>query len=292
MIPGFDCYSGYGQIDFNLARAAGYRFVWVKCQEGNEGKDPLYERNVQRAKAAGLAVGPYHFAFPLPNHPDHKNRGPLEQAELFFKACNGLGSKPGDLSPAIDLEWPPPEEWAKWGCSASQISEWSHECCEAMALLWQRLPAIYTYPNWWRELSRGADTSWASRYPLWLASYTWTTDGPPPDGWQPPHLSCVSESWSEWVACQHSADGSRARIPGVPACPVDRDVIRDEETFLRLTGRPAWDPDADTQPVLVPSIPPRPLVDFPIVHPPVPLGTHGLPMIDNDDGDDEPPQAA
>jgi len=33
------------------------------------------------------------------------------------------------------------------------------------------------------------------------------------------------------------------------------------------------------------------VVDFALVHPPVPLGPHGLPMIDND-SDDEPPDAA
>lgn len=42
-----------------------------------------------------------------------------------------------------------------------------------------------------------------------------------------------------------------------------------------------------TQPRIVPSCPPR----MATIHPPVPLGTHGLPMIDDDD-EDPPPQAA
>ncbi len=278
MIPGIDVYSGYGLIDWNLVRSAGYRFAWIKCVEGNEGRDGAYQRNVQRARDAGLAVGAYHFAFPLPNHPAHPNRGPLEQAKLFYDGCSGLGSEAGELSPALDLEWPAPQDWHLWGCTAQQISEWGRECCEAMALLWGRLPVIYTYPSWWRELSRAADTTWAARYPLWFADYQWTKEGTPPDGWEPPHMSWVSKTWGEWVACQHSADGSSVRVPGIPACPVDRDVIRDEETFLRLTGR-AHDPDAATQPYPVAT------PDFDIVHPPVDFIRLPPP-------DDEPPPHA
>jgi lysozyme len=322
MIPGFDCYAGYGQIDFNVARAAGYRFVWIKCQEGNNGKDPLYERNVQRTRDAGLVVGAYHFAFPLPTDPKHPNRGPLEQAELYFKACAGLGASPGELSPALDLEWPAQwdprkfldgngngvrdtgepliDQWKRWGIDAAFISEWARECCEAMALLWGRLPIIYTYPHWWRELSRMADTSWAARYPLWYADYSWMQDGHPPEGWSPPKLSWVEDTWPEWAACQHSADGSKARVPGVPVCPVDRNVIRDEETFARLTGRPLWDPDAETQPNEVPVVRPDPIQakafvsNFPIVHTTTELidGVVDEYRRNRGEPDDEPPPAA
>lgn len=289
MIPGVDVYQGYGPIDWNLVAASGVRFAWIKCREANDYKDENYERNVQRARATGIHVGAYHVAHPLPKdvpgRPFKTGRTPLEQAELFFKGCAGLGSDPGELSPALDLEWPAPEDWQKWGCSAQQISDWARECCEAMALLWGRLPIIYVYPHWWRTLAHGADVSWAARYPLWLADYGWRDEGSPPDDWNAPHLSWVSSAWERWDACQHSAQGSSVRVPGIPACPVDRDVIRDEETLRRLTGQSAWDPDADTQPRLVP-----------IVRPPVP---HHHPMtgklLDHpsiDEDDDPPPEAA
>lgn len=272
MIRGMDAFSGYGIIDWNLAAAAGIRFAWLKCIEGNEGKDPAFERNRHRARDAGIAVGAYHFAFPLPSGPGlPKGRSALEQAQRFFDGCGGLGSNEGELSPALDLEWPPPNEWAKWGCSAEQISDWGRECCEAMALLWGRLPVIYTYPWWWKALS-AADVSWAARYPLWMATYTHPGPGVPEDGKRP----AVPAPWADWAAWQYSADGSAERIPGVPACPVDRDVIRDEATFARLCGHRASDPDADTQPEFVPSIRP-----WAIVHPDVPL-----------DGEDDDPSAA
>lgn len=237
-IWGFDCFSGYGNIDFQKAADAGYRFVWVKCVEGNEGRDPKYVKYVADAQAADLAVGPYHFAYPLPDDGVHAGRDPKEQAKRFFDGCKGLGSQPGELSPALDLEWPPPEEWTKWGCTAQQISDWARECCEEMTLLWGRQPIIYTYPYWWRTLAAKADVSWASEYPLWYADYSWPQAGHPPFGWVPPKLDWVSSTWTDWAACQHSANGSKASVPGVPAVPVDRNIIRDERAFRVLRGYP------------------------------------------------------
>lgn len=260
MIPGVDVFAGYGLIDWNLAKASGIRFAWIKCQEGNSGKDPSYEKNVQRARAAGVIVGPYHFAYPLnrkvPGKPDSPGRTPLEQAELFYKACNGFGGEIGELSPAIDLEWPPPTEWTKWGLTAQSISEWGRECCEAMTVLWGRLPIIYTYPWWWAAVS-AADVSWAARYPLWMAHYTHPGPGVP-EQWRKP---ITPHPWTDWAAWQYSADGSTERVPGIPACPLDRDVIKNEETFTALTGY--VDPAAETQP----SIP----ITWETVHPDVPL---------------------
>lgn len=255
MIQGVDVFSGYGLIDWNLVAQSGVRFAWVKCWEGNEGKDPAFERNVQRARDAGIAVGGYHFAFPLPTDPKHPGRGALEQAEMYFKACSGLGSRPGELSPALDLEWPPPNEWAKWGCSAQQISDWGRECAEAITLLWGRLPILYTYPWWWSALSK-SDVSWAGRYPLWMAAYNHPGPGMPADGKRPP----VPAPWTEWAAWQYSAEGSKERVPGIPACPVDRDCIRDESTFELLTGNVRLGPDDDTLPDLRIALGPQPVV--------------------------------
>jgi GH25 family lysozyme M1 (1,4-beta-N-acetylmuramidase) len=230
MIPGIDVYEGYGAIDWNLVASSGVRFAWIRCQVGNDRRDEAYVRNVQRARDAGIVVGAYHFAYPLPDD-WHKARLPLEQAKLFFEACGGLGSQPGELSPALDLEWPSPVDWMKWGCTAQQISDWGRECAEAMALLWGRLPVIYTYPWWWQTVSKSADVSWAARYPLWMASYTHSWAGVPENGAPP-----VPPPWTNWAAWQYSAEGSQIRVPGIPACPIDRDCIKDEATFERLQG--------------------------------------------------------
>jgi lysozyme len=279
MIPGVDVYEGYGAIDWNLVKASGVRFAWIKCYEGNEGKDPAYERNMQRAREVGIHAAPYFFAFPLPyGEGKPKLRAPHEQAELFFKAYGSKLVDAGELSPAIDLEWPEPENWAKWECTAEQISEWCRECCEAMTILFARLPIIYTYPWWWKAVSV-ANVSWAGRYPLWMANYTYPGEGVPPLTAGP----IVPPPWQNWHAWQHSAKGSSVRVPGIPACPVDRDVIRSEVALRELLGMS--ENDIDTEPHPVPPVRPstlqsKTIVDWDIVRPDVPLPKNDPPPDD------------
>lgn len=257
MIAGIDVHAGYSHIDYRAVAAAGYRFVYAKCAEGNEARkdDLTWRRNVTEAAENGLAVGVYSVPWMLPYGDDKPaGRHPVEQAERFFARCKGFGSEAGTLPPAVDIEWPPPELWAKWGCTAPQISAWLEEHCKAVERLWGRVPLIYSYPAWWRELARGADVSWASRYPLWWANYGWPGEGTPPDGWTPPSWHWQS-TWTEWAICQHSAQGSSVMVPGVPACPVDRNVIRDEQTLQRLLGieelTPGVDYRAEAEPKIV-----------------------------------------
>lgn len=270
MIAGVDVHAGYGKINWKLVAEAGIRFMWNKSAEGNEPAkdDQTWIRNTAEAQANGIAAGVYFFPYPLPA--GKAGRDPVEQAERFHKRVAGWGSRPGELSPVVDAEWPPPHEWAKWGCTAAQVSAWLQIHCEAVEQLFGRLPVIYTYPWWWAELSKGADVSWAARYPLWMAAYTHPGPGIPPAYGKPP----VPAPWREWAAWQYSAEGSQERVPGIPACPVDRDVIRDEATLLRLTGEDV----PDTQPA------PREPEPFAIVHS---LSLRGLPGVKDDD-DPEP----
>lgn len=256
MIPGCDVFSGYGRINWKLVAASGIRFVWAKCAEGNEParNDTAFRRNVDGARENGIAVGAYFFPYPLPSHKDHPGRSPLEQAYRFAEVSGLLGSQPGELSPMVDLEWPPPEEWAEWGCSAQQVSDWGREHCEAVQILWGRAPVLYQYPWWERAVGKEND-SWAHRYPLAMAAYTHLGPGMPDDSQHPP----VPPPWTDWAVWQYSANGSNVRIPGIPACPVDRDCIKDEDTFRRLIGYRDSDPDVETQPNLVPSMRPSPI---------------------------------
>lgn len=240
MIPGLDVHAGYGVIDWQKVKDAGYRFAWLKCTEGNQGGgkfvDGQYARNVEEATKHGVVIGAYHFGFPLPEDGINKLRSPEEQAEIAFRNSKGLGSRQGELSPVIDAEWPEIAHWKKWGCTAPQMSEWFRRYCLAAEDLWCRPPVIYTYPNWWRELSKFADTSWAANYSLWYANYTHTGPGIPPDGANPPLLHWVSKTWKDWAVWQHSADGSTVKVPGINAAAVDRNVIKDEATFWKLQG--------------------------------------------------------
>lgn len=260
MIFGIDVHAGYGAIDWQRARdEGGVRFAWLKCTEGNEpGIDAQFARSHAECARLGIPHGAYHVAYPLRDDPAHPGRSPLAQVERAFAACGGLGSAPGELAHMIDVEWPAPEDAAHWGCSRPQISAWLREYCQLAADRWGRKPVIYTYPAWWAWLAASADVSWASEYLLWWADYGWPHDGPPPSDWTPPHFSWAAGTWSDWAVCQFSARGSLARVPGVNACPIDRDCIRTEAMLLRLRGLPEDIHDRPTEPSL-------------IVHPSVPL---------------------
>ncbi len=164
MIRGIDASSIQGALPF--AQLTDFRFLIHKCQQGNDHKDPWFERNIAAAKSAGWMVGAYHFPYPLP-HLD-----PRAQAELFFKASE-LGSNVGELPPAFDFEWPAPgAEWAKWGCTAPQMASWAKACLERMTELFGCKPLVYTYPWFIQALIQGgADLSFLSEYRLWMADY-------------------------------------------------------------------------------------------------------------------------
>lgn len=241
MILGVDVFSGYGKIDWPRASAAGVRFALPKHTQGNDGCDPRARENVEGCRNVGIAAAPYFFAYPLPSDPKHPGRGPKEQAGRFFADAKGLGTQPGDLPPALDLEWPPHFErekgtsrildrWTQWNTSASQIVAWALECLAEMERLWSRVPMIYTYPDFWHSLGEaGRDPAFA-KYPLWIANYTHLAEWLPPQDARP----IVPAPWTDWSVWQFSADGSRISIPGIGACPIDRNAIKDEDTFRRL----------------------------------------------------------
>ena len=196
MIRGLDASSVQGMLPIAALDAAGCKFLIHKCQQGNDGKDPCFERNTSAAKNAGWKVGAYHFLYPLP-HLD-----PLAQAEGFFKAST-LGAASGELPPALDLEWPDPDAgWANWGCTGPQICDWSRKCCERVAQLYGRKPMIYIYPYFAAKLrgrgATGGDMSWLSDYPLWIASYAAKPVIPAP--------------WSTWSMWQYDGNGGE-RMP-------------------------------------------------------------------------------
>lgn len=167
MIKLLDASSVQGLLDIAALDAAGVRGLIHKCQQGNDGKDPFFEKNIAAARhLSSWVLGKYDFLYPLP-HLD-----PEVQAEGFFKASS-LGSADGDLPPAIDIEWPDPDAgFTKWGCTAPQVSEFARRCAERTTVLHGRKPLLYIYPYFAAKLaSGGADMSWMSEYALWIASY-------------------------------------------------------------------------------------------------------------------------
>lgn len=216
MILGLDASSVQGLLQIAALDAAGCKILFAKCQQGNDGKDPDFERNIAAARAAGWRCGAYHFLYPLPK------LDPVAQAEGFFKA-SPLGSADGDLPPALDLEWPDPDTgWKKWGCTAQEVSDFARRCAERMTELYGRKPIIYIYPYFENSLIHsGADVAWLAEYPLWIASY---------GGTKP----TIPAPWTDWTFWQFDGNGGRKMPNGGDA---DFDYFNGDEAALEAFCR-------------------------------------------------------
>ncbi len=242
MISGFDASSVQGTLDPITLIAAGFKFAILKCQQGNDGKDPLFEKNRKALSEAGIIVGAYHFVYPLP-HLD-----PVAQAEKFF-AASDCGTNVGELPVCVDFEWPAPEEWAKWGCTAVQIGKWFKTFLEKMTELFGHRPIVYTYPWFITALLQGsADLSYLIDYLLWMADYSQAgkqiTEGMSP---------LIPTPWKgrQWLFWQHDGNGGKKLPNGVDA---DFNVFNGTlEDLQRLAaGKDAY--ESDSGPIVHPVI--------------------------------------
>lgn len=204
-------------IPFDVLKSQGHEFTWIRCKVGNNpGRDMRFLDNYKRATASGLLVSPYEFFFALP-HID-----PLEQVKLFLDASvvdgHLVGSSRGELPPGFDLEWPPPEEWTKWKCTAQQIVNHALIALAEMAKQWGRKPKVYSYPYYLKALSGADGFNELTAYGLWIAggNQYMNGDGHVPDltKEQPPNVSGWGRKWQFW---QHDGNGGRKLPNGIDA---------------------------------------------------------------------------
>lgn len=234
MIDGCDLCSLQGDVDFHKmanSSAGGpeghpMRFVYVKSSQYSRSRDWSYEKHVEKAKAAGLAVGAYHFC--AQNRPVGDNPAvdsPEEQMGYFFKVSNGLGSRPGEMPPMID--------WEHSAYTDEFNVEWLVRAVTEARKLWypwyskhqDRKVVVYSYPDFCRRHQQ-----WLSKYPelsemsdFCFASYK--SVAPTPDNkwgltpWYPTGngdlpLHTLPKPWTEAKLVQYS--GNRGmRVPGV-----------------------------------------------------------------------------
>jgi lysozyme len=245
MLRGLDVSSVQGKVDWPSVAGLGCRFVFAKCSEGNKGHDPIFNtpsflvdrrraagvsgrdprfnENVDGARTAGLFAGAYHFAYPLPHQDGNPLRDPDKQAKFAFDCAAGLGSLSGELPPMLDLEWPPPEQWGKWGCSAEQIRAWAHDYLDSAKGYWGCAPVLYTYPYFWTALQAREDTYFQD-FPLCMASYPHPPKWPN-EGESPPALVLPWKTWAFW-----QFTGGQMKLPnGVDS---DFDVFNGDEAAL------------------------------------------------------------
>lgn len=196
---GIDISEFQGEIDFEEVRRSGIEAVYIRVGAG-EYTDEYFAENYERAKAAGLKIGFYHYV--TARSVDEGRR----QARFF--ASLAAGREP-DMRLAMDFEY-------FGSLSVSQINAISEAYLDELTALTKREAVIYSDLSNARNIFSRA---LAEKYPLWAAQYG--TDEPSANG-----------KWREWVGFQYTDEG---RVGGIYG-NVDRNIFT-EGIFLSDSGR-------------------------------------------------------
>lgn len=196
---GIDISEFQGEIDFEEARRSGIEAVYIRVGAG-EYTDEYFAENYERAKAAGLKIGFYHYV--TARSVDEGRR----QARFF--ASLAAGREP-DMRLAMDFEY-------FGSLSVSQINAISEAYLDELTALTKREAVIYSDLSNARNIFSRA---LAEKYPLWAAQYG--ADEPSANG-----------KWREWVGFQYTDEG---RVGGIYG-NVDRNIFT-EGIFLSDSGR-------------------------------------------------------
>lgn len=152
-------------------------FVFMKATEGLNDIDKRFHSNWEKAKAARMIRGAYHFFL--------ATKSGKQQALQFIKQVE---LKKGDLPPVIDIE-------KLYGVKPVLMRQRVKEFLEIVEAYYKVKPMIYTYSDFY-ERYLGKDFN---EYPLWVAHYF------------QPEKPRINRDWNFW---QHSETG---RIDGIRA---------------------------------------------------------------------------
>jgi GH25 family lysozyme M1 (1,4-beta-N-acetylmuramidase) len=210
---------------------SGVRGVYCRCGNGNNPPDSTFRANTDGARAVGLAVGAYAVGFPLPLDNGHPGRDPRTQALAHYGQSGGLGSKPGEMPPCMDFEWPLPVDWTRWGVAAAQTREWATEYRDAMTRLCPARPVLYTYPDFFTHVLAGASPEEIAEFGEWRE-------------WIARYRVVAPPTLSPWVAptLWQKSDGG-GKLPS--GAPVDEDeFLGDEDAWTEFLSADETTPAA------------------------------------------------
>ena len=196
---GIDISEFQGEIDFEEVRRSGIEAVYIRVGAG-EYTDEYFAENYERARAAGLKIGFYHYVTARSVEEGRR------QARFF--ASLAAGREP-DMRLAMDFEY-------FGSLSVSQINAISEAYLDELTALTRREAVIYSDLSNARNIFSRA---LAEKYPLWAAQYG--ADEPSANG-----------KWREWVGLQYTDEG---RVGGIYGS-VGRDIFT-EGIFLSDSGR-------------------------------------------------------
>ena len=220
LYDGIDVSEWQGEIDFEAVKEAGIEVVYIKSSESNW-VDPYFEVNYEKATAAGLRVGVYHYVTAMSIDESR------EEAAFFVSTLEG---KTIDCRLAMDFE--------SFGTlSNDEINEIGLIFLQTVESLSGK--EVVVYSDAWNVANIWND--FIAAYPLWIAEYGTSTGF----NESSPQLQLQDHGqWSSWVGFQYSDVG---QISGIDSNSVDLDYFTDE-IFLSDVETPVPSVPTDIKP--------------------------------------------
>ncbi len=242
-IQGLDVYTGEGVVNWTSVKNANYAFAFVKADEGVSNPDAQFAANMTNANAAGVYVGPYHFAHTeslspagtvkfdnyaggafSPTARTQVNRDAYSDATLeavsFITKIKPYYYQSGTthyLPPVSDIEQAFMPNLTQ-SLKTEFVSNWAQLFSDTVYNALGVRPLLYLSKS---SANTNFTPAVAAQQPFWIAQYKGTGTTQPPVVGDTPNFP----AWSFW----QWSDGTDAiakgnLVPGVSGSP-DRDVF-------------------------------------------------------------------
>ena len=206
---GIDVSKWQGEIDFARVASSGVAIVYIRAGAGDGYRDPYFEQNYQRARAAGLKIG-FHHSVTAETEQQAK-----AQAEFFYSLVAG---KTHDCLHAMDYE-------SFSGLSQSAVNRNALAFLHTLNDLAGSETVLYTNAS---NAARLWNSEVAAMTRLWVAEYG--VSAPRDNG-----------KWDAYAGWQYSNTG---RVPGISG-NVDLDHFTEEmllDAPVTVPGAPPPEP--------------------------------------------------
>lgn len=220
MIRGIDVSVYQQTIAWPSVAGSGVKFAIARTGRGNAYVDPLFEKNWDGAKSAGIHPAAYHVLFPWQS---------VDSQVIALRSI--LDGNDAKLI-AIDCE-------LSGGGDEERAVYWMLRKCRERFTEATILP--YSALWWWNPNVGSQQWVREDGYPFWVAAYG------PNNGqqWAPePPASVMPVDWNTWHIWQYTSKGV---VPGISGS-VDLDLMKDD-FFQQIWGAPVEPPPQE--PVVV-----------------------------------------